>query len=103
MQKRQHIGAAALFNVSKVAVLALNGLFLVPGALLAGCTSNADNSKTSDNGQTKVNAGDNAAPGSAAARASAPANPTPSSNTGIHRGKFIARAKQPVGAVQLRV
>jgi ribose transport system substrate-binding protein len=45
--------------------LLFGGAALGAGALLAGCTSNADNSKTSDNGQTKVNAGDNAAPGKA--------------------------------------
>src|SRR6266481_1418992 len=43
--------------------LLVGGAALGAGALLAGCTSNADNSKTSDTGQTKVNTGDNAARG----------------------------------------
>jgi ribose transport system substrate-binding protein len=46
--------------------LLFGGAALGAGALLAGCTSNAEkNSNTNDSGQTKVNAGDNAAPGKA--------------------------------------
>jgi ribose transport system substrate-binding protein len=43
--------------------LLLGGAALGAGALLTGCTSNADDSTKSDNGQTKVTGGDNAATG----------------------------------------
>ncbi|MEN3308344.1 MAG: ribose transport system substrate-binding protein [Micromonosporaceae bacterium] len=39
------------------------GAALGAGALLAGCTSNAQDNKQNDSGQTRVNGGDNAAPG----------------------------------------
>ena len=43
--------------------LLFGGAALGAGALLAGCTSNADNSNSGNDSQTKVNTGDNAAVG----------------------------------------